>query len=73
MPRAGLLRKIGSFGILVLKDFTSVLGLHRDNLCEMLDALREIDDGRWVRPRYRWRQDAQMGRQDRPDLRMHGG
>jgi hypothetical protein len=47
--QGGLLRKIGSFGILVLKDFTSVLGLHRDNLSEMLDALREIFDGRWVR------------------------
>jgi Bifunctional DNA primase/polymerase, N-terminal len=45
----GLLRQIGSFGIMVLKDFTSVLGLHRDNLSEMLDALREIYDGRWVR------------------------
>ncbi len=47
--QGGLLRKIGSFGILVLKDFTSVLGLHRDNLSEMLDALREIYDGKWVR------------------------
>jgi hypothetical protein len=45
----GLLRQVGSFGILVLKDFTSVLGLHRDNLSEMLDALREIYDGKWVR------------------------
>jgi hypothetical protein len=45
----GLLRKIGSFGILVLKDFTSVLGLHRDNLSEMLDALREVYDGKRVR------------------------
>jgi hypothetical protein len=45
----GLLRKVGAFGILVLKDFTSVLGLHRDNLSEMLDALREIYDGKWVR------------------------
>ena len=48
-PRADLLRQVGSFGILVLKDFTSVLGLHRDNLSEMLDALREIYDGQWVR------------------------
>jgi hypothetical protein len=47
--KGGLLRKVGSFGILVLKDFTSVLGLHRDNLSEMLDALREIYDGKWVR------------------------
>jgi hypothetical protein len=47
--KGGLLRQVGSFGILVLKDFTSVLGLHRDSLSEMLDALREIYDGRWVR------------------------
>ena len=47
--KGGLLRKVGSFGILVLKDFTSVLGLQRDNLSGMLDALREIFDGRWVR------------------------
>ena len=47
--QGGLLRKIGSFGILVLKDFTSVLGLHRETMSEMLDALREIYDGRWVR------------------------
>lgn len=47
--KGGLLRKIGPFGILVLKDFTSVLGLHRDNLSEMLDAFREIYDCRWVR------------------------
>jgi hypothetical protein len=47
--QGGLLRKIGSFGILVLKDFTSVLGLHREHLSEMLDALREIYDGKWVR------------------------
>jgi hypothetical protein len=47
--QGGLLRKVGAFGILILKDFTSVLGLHRDNLSEMLDALREIYDGKWVR------------------------
>jgi Bifunctional DNA primase/polymerase, N-terminal len=47
--KGGLLSQIGPFGILVLKDFTSVLGLHRDSLSEMLDALREIYDGKWVR------------------------
>ena len=47
--KGGLLREIGAFGILVLKDFTSVLGLHKDDLSAMLDALREIYDGRWVR------------------------
>ena len=47
--QGGLLRKVGSFGILVLKDFTSVLGVHRETMSEMLDALREIYDGKWVR------------------------
>ena len=47
--KGGLLRDVGAFGILVLKDFTSVLGLHKDDLSAMLDALREIYDGKWVR------------------------
>jgi hypothetical protein len=47
--QGGLLRKVGSFGILALKDFTSVLGMHRETMNEMLDALREIYDGKWVR------------------------
>ena len=47
--QGGLLRKIGAFGILVLKDFTTVLGMHRENKSEMLDARREIYDGKWVR------------------------
>jgi len=28
--RGGLLREIGAFGYLVLKDFTSILSMHRD-------------------------------------------
>jgi hypothetical protein len=47
--KGGLLRQLGAFGILVMKDFTSVLGLHKDDLSAMLDALREIYDGKWVR------------------------
>jgi hypothetical protein len=47
--KGGLLRQLGAFGILVMKDFTSVLGLHKDELSAMLDALREIYDGKWVR------------------------
>ena len=70
----GLLRQVGSFGILVLKDFTSVLGLHRDNLSEMLDALREIYDGKGVRHLGTDGGRAlEVGRQARPDLRMHRG
>jgi hypothetical protein len=47
--KGGLLRDIGSFGILVLKDFTSILSMHRDARAAVLAALREIYDGRWTR------------------------
>ena len=45
----GLLRKIGSRGILVLKDFTTILGMNRDLRAAVLDALREVYDQRWER------------------------
>ena len=45
----GLLVQIGSFGIIVAKDFTSVLSMHRDKRAEILAALREIHDGSWTR------------------------
>ena len=45
----GLLRKIGTRGTLVLKDFTSILTMHRDTRAEVLGALREIYDGTWHR------------------------
>ena len=45
----GLLREVGEFGILVLKDFTSVLSMHRDQRAAVLAALREIFDGSWTR------------------------
>ena len=40
--RGGLLRKIGAFGFLVLKDFGSILSLRPDTKAELLAALREI-------------------------------
>jgi hypothetical protein len=46
----GLLRQIGGFGILLCKDFTSVLSMYRDARAEALAALREIHDGSWARP-----------------------
>jgi hypothetical protein len=59
--RGGLLREIGEFGILVAKDFTSVLSMHRDARTALLAALREIYDGAWTRiagsdggKRYEW-------------------
>ena len=45
----GLLRKIGDRGILVVKDFTSILSTDRDTRTSVLAALREIHDGHWVR------------------------
>jgi hypothetical protein len=45
----GLLRKIGSAGVLVIKDFTSVLSMNRDIRAQVLAALREVYDGRWER------------------------
>jgi hypothetical protein len=46
----GLLRKFpDASGILLLKDFTSILDMHRDARAEVLAALREIYDGRWDR------------------------
>ncbi len=47
--KGGLLREIGDFGIIVCKDFTSVLSLHREARAEVLAALRETYDGSYVR------------------------
>jgi hypothetical protein len=45
----GLLNEIGAFGILVLKDFGSILSMRADAKAEILAALREIYDGQWTR------------------------
>lgn len=45
----GLLRTIGDYGILLAKDFGSVLSMHRDARSSVLAALREIYDGAWTR------------------------
>ena len=45
----GLLRKIGPSGVLVIKDFTSILSMNRDTRAHVLAALREIYDGHWSR------------------------
>ena len=47
--RGGLLRQIGSFGIITLKDFGSVLSMHAETRQETLAALRKIYDGAWTR------------------------
>ena len=46
----GLLRQIGDFGVLLCKDFTSVLAQNRDSRAEAMAALREVYDGAWDRP-----------------------
>lgn len=45
----GLLRKIGDHGLLVVKDFTSILSMNRDMRASVLAALREVYDGKWER------------------------
>jgi hypothetical protein len=46
----GLMRQIGAAGILLCKDFTSVLSQNKDTAKAAVAALREIYDGRWDRP-----------------------
>lgn len=45
----GLLREIGAHGIIVLKDFGSILSMHRDARAAVLAAMRELYDGSWTR------------------------
>lgn len=47
--KGGLLREIGDFGIIVLKDFGSILSMHRETRAAVLAALREVYDGSWTR------------------------
>jgi hypothetical protein len=46
----GLLRKIGDYGVLTLKDFGSVLSMPHATRAQTLAALRECFDGSWDRP-----------------------
>jgi hypothetical protein len=45
----GLLLEIGGFGIILCKDFGSVLSMNRDTRAQLLAALREVYDGEWTR------------------------
>jgi Bifunctional DNA primase/polymerase, N-terminal/FaeA-like protein len=47
--RGGLLRQIGEFGIIILKDFGSIISMHAETRAETLAALREVYDGSWTR------------------------
>lgn len=46
----GVLRQVGDFGILLIKDLGSILSQHREARAEALAALREVYDGRYDRP-----------------------
>lgn len=46
----GILRQIGAHGMMVMKDFTSMLSMAREPLGEAIGALRETFDGRYSRP-----------------------
>jgi hypothetical protein len=45
----GLLCEVNDFGILLVKDFTSVLSMHSDARAGVFAALREVYDGNWTR------------------------
>jgi hypothetical protein len=45
----GLLKRVGDRGLLVLKDFTTIVAMQRDKRGQILAALREIYDGYWYR------------------------
>lgn len=45
----GVLRQVGDLGVIVLKDFTSILGMDRHKRGQILSALREAYDGSWTR------------------------
>lgn len=47
--KGGLLHSIGERGIIVCKDFGSVLSMHTDARSRVLAALREVYDGEWTR------------------------
>ena len=40
---------MGKFGIILCKDFTSILNMHREKRQAVLAALREVYDGSWTR------------------------
>lgn len=47
--KGGLLRELGNFGLVILKDMGSLLSMRPDAKSEVFAALREIYDGSWTR------------------------
>jgi hypothetical protein len=45
----GLLRSLEPRGVLVMKDFTTILSMPRETRNQVLAALREVYDGKWTR------------------------
>jgi hypothetical protein len=45
----GLMRQIGTFGILLIKDFTSVLVRKDEKRKELMGCFRDVYDGHWTR------------------------
>jgi hypothetical protein len=45
----GILNDIGEYGIIVIKDFTTIVSMNRDARATILAAIREIQDGSWSR------------------------
>ena len=45
----GLLKEMGAGGIILIKDFTSILSMQRDTRQAILAAFRELHDGKWTR------------------------
>ena len=45
----GILRSMGSQGLMLVKDFTSILSMNRETRQQILAAIREIMDGSWSR------------------------
>jgi Domain of unknown function (DUF3854) len=46
----GVLRELGDRGLVLVKDFTSLLSMRHEVKLEVLSALREVYDGAWDRP-----------------------
>jgi hypothetical protein len=47
--KGGLLRELGDFGVILCKDFGSLLSMRQDALGPVLAAVREVFDGSWTR------------------------
>lgn len=47
--KGGLLNQIGEYGIIAVKDFSSILSMSGDQRAMLMAAMREVYDGSWVR------------------------